>query len=321
MSGCTAYHPATSSLAAALALSSTNFNFKTVTVGQTATQTLHVSNSGSVPLQITGLSLPDAVFVISGPSVPRVILPNMSLDYTLSFTPTATGNATASLTITTNSANSVASVSLAGVGQKNSANADVQLSPSSFTFPSLALQTTATKSVTLQNTGETSVTLSGITVLGAAFGYSDLSPGFTLTPNQSVTFQVWFRPTVKGPASAIISILSANLVAPAIMALAGDGVASTTGTPPPTTPPTSTQHTVHLTWNAGSSNIAGYRVYRSQSTSGGLQSITSALVSSTDYDDGTVDSGTTYYYAVTDVDSSGDESGYSNEATAVVPSP
>jgi hypothetical protein len=319
MSGCTAYHPATSSLAAALTLSSTSFNFKSVTVGQTATQTLHVSNSGSAPLQITGLSVSDAVFVISGPSVPRVILPNMGLDYTLSFTPTASGTATASLTITgtTNSANSVASVSLAGVGQKNSASASVQLSPSSLTFPNLALQTTATKNVTLQNTGDTNVTLSGITVLGSAFGYSDLSPGFTLTPNESVTFQVWFRPTVKGPASAILSILSANLVTPATMALAGDGVTSTSTPNPP--PPT--QHTVHLTWNASGGNVAGYRVYRSQSANGGLQSITSSLVSSTDYNDTTVDSGTTYYYAVTDVNSSGEESTYSNEATAVVPSP
>ncbi len=41
----------------------------------------------------------------------------------------------------------------------------------------------------------------------------------------------------------------------------------------------------------------------------------------TTYVDSTVQSGTTYYYVVTAVSSSGAESSYSNQATAVVPTP
>jgi hypothetical protein len=318
LSGCASYQPPTAQSQPALTLSSTLFNFKTVVLGQTLTDTLHVSNSGGAPLRITGLSLSDKQFVISGPSVPRVVLPNMSLDYSLSFTPSVAGNVSAALKISSNAVNTVASVSLSGSGQKVLATA--QVSPASINFGTLTVQSTTTKNVTLQNSGDVNITLSGITVVGAGFGFTNLSPGYSLAPNQSVTFQVWFRPTAKGSASGKLSILSANLATPPVITLAGDGASSTSSpTPPPA--PTPVQHTVHLSWEGSSSPVAGYHIYRSEFTKGGFQLISSSLVSATDYDDATVDSGTTYYYAVTTVADSGAESAHSNEATAVVPTP
>lgn len=299
-----------------MALSATSFDFKTVVLGQTATQTLHVSNSGTAPLSITGLSVSDKQFVIAGPSVPRVVLPNMGLDYTLSFTPSAAGADAATLQIASNATNFVASVSLSGTGEKVIAAA--QVSPAAVNFGTLTLQTTSTKNVTLQNSGDVNITISGITVAGAGFGFSNLSPGYSLSPSQSVTFQVWFKPTVSGPSSGTVSILSANLSSPETLSLSGTG---TTSTPTPTPTPTPLQHTVHLSWTASSSSVAGYRVYRSLSVGSGFQPITSSLVPSDLYDDATVVSGTTYYYQVTAVDSAGIESNDSNEATAVVPTP
>jgi fibronectin type 3 domain-containing protein len=41
----------------------------------------------------------------------------------------------------------------------------------------------------------------------------------------------------------------------------------------------------------------------------------------TSFVDGSVQSGQTYYYVVTAVDTSGTESGYSNQVQAVIPSP
>jgi hypothetical protein len=315
--GCAGYTPPKSIASASLTVSANSLNFKTVILGQTVTQTLHLSNSGTAPLQISKLGISDSQFEITGPSVPRVVLPNMGLDYSLSFTPKSAGSATAALTIQSNANDSLASVSLAGVGEKMIAT--VEVSPASLNFGNLNLQTTASKNVTLQNTGDVNVTVSGITVAGSGFGYSDLSPGFSLAPAQSVTFQVWFKPQVKGAASGTVSILSANLSSPASLALAGDGVTATSSPTPPTTPPV--QHTVQLSWSPSTSAVVGYDVYRSQSANSGFQKITGSPVTSTDYDDSTVDSGTTYYYAVTAVNSSGEQSSYSNETSAVIPTP
>ncbi|GAC1434485.1 MAG: hypothetical protein NVS1B11_34460 [Terriglobales bacterium] len=80
------------------------------------------------------------------------------------------------------------------------------------------------------------------------------------------------------------------------------------------------QHSVALTWNAStSSGINGYNVYRGSHTGGPYGKINSALDSSTALTDVNVVSGQSYYYVVTAVDSSGTESGYSNEVAALIP--
>jgi fibronectin type 3 domain-containing protein len=76
---------------------------------------------------------------------------------------------------------------------------------------------------------------------------------------------------------------------------------------------------VALTWNASTSTVAGYNVYRSTVNGGSYTKINSSLVSALNYTDSTVQNGTTYYYVTTAVDSSGNESAFSNQASAAIP--
>lgn len=323
LGGCAGYVPAASNpttTQSGLAVSPSSLNFNSVVVGQTLTQTIHISNTSKTPIQISSLKVSAKDFVITGPSVPRTILPATGLDYTLSFTPSAAGSQTASVSIGSSATSAPATVPLAGVGAK--ATAAVQLNPNSVNFGALVLQTTGTKNITLQNSGDVSVKISGVTVAGAGFGYADLSPGFSLSPNQTVTFQVWFKPAVKGVASGTVSIISANLSSPASLSLSGTGVTSTTPSPTPTPTPTPspspTAHTVHLSWSPSSSSVVSYRIYRGQ-VSGGPYPNTVSSVDALSFDDSTVVDGNTYYYVVTAVDSAGAESAYSNQTSAQVP--
>jgi len=63
----------------------------------------------------------------------------------------------------------------------------------------------------------------------------------------------------------------------------------------------------------------GYNVYRTTTSGSGYVLVSGSLVGPDAYDDTTVQSGTTYYYVTTAVDGSGNESGYSNQAQAIVP--
>ncbi len=73
---------------------------------------------------------------------------------------------------------------------------------------------------------------------------------------------------------------------------------------------------ITLQWQASTeSNVSGYNVYRGTSSLGPYQQIASS-VNSLEYNDASVVTNTTYYYAVTTVDSDGNESGYSNEVNA-----
>jgi hypothetical protein len=310
VAGCASVTPRSAPSQPAISLSATSFNFNTVVIGQSSKQTLHITDTGSAPLTINSLTLNSSQFSFTGPAFPRTILPAQAVDYTISFAPTTAGSASASVQITSNASNSPASVSLAGVAEK--AFAAVQVTPSSISFGNLKLQSTATENVTVKNTGDINITISGITVAGAGFGYSSLSPGFSLAPNQSVTFQIWFRPQVGGSASGNITILSSNLATPASISVSGDGVTSTPA------PPSRMPHSVALSWGASNSSVSGYRVYRDDGS--GLSPLTSVIPDLT-YTDTTVVSGSTYHYAVTAVDALGGESPFSNEATAVIPTP
>jgi hypothetical protein len=85
---------------------------------------------------------------------------------------------------------------------------------------------------------------------------------------------------------------------------------------------TSQPHWVTLTWDAPASVPAGavvsYNIYRS-TTPGGRYAKIASGVPRPPYEDRVVTSGRTYFYVVTAVDRSGQESRYSGEVRAEVP--
>jgi hypothetical protein len=81
----------------------------------------------------------------------------------------------------------------------------------------------------------------------------------------------------------------------------------------------SSSYSVGLNWTASVSTVSGYNVYRGTTNAGPYTKLNSSLITSLSYTDNTVSSGETYYYVSTSVNSSGVESGYSNQATAVIP--
>ena len=81
---------------------------------------------------------------------------------------------------------------------------------------------------------------------------------------------------------------------------------------------TATGVAIDVHWSAVT-GAAGYNVYRSPLSGGGYTKVNDTPVTATDYHDASSDlrSGTTYYYIVKALDSAGNESAPSNEASAV----
>jgi hypothetical protein len=95
-----------------------------------------------------------------------------------------------------------------------------------------------------------------------------------------------------------------------------------TDTTPPAVPSglvaTSGSGEASLTWGAVSSgDLAGYNLYRSNTSIGNVEGLTpvngGSLLTTTSFTDTGVSNGTTYFYRVTAVDDSGNESGGSGE--------
>jgi fibronectin type 3 domain-containing protein len=78
-------------------------------------------------------------------------------------------------------------------------------------------------------------------------------------------------------------------------------------------------HSTTLSWGASSSTVVGYNVYSGSVSGGPYNKLTSSPVAVLTYKDSSVQSGKTYFYVVTAVNSSGGESTFSNQATASIP--
>lgn len=287
-----------------ISLSSNSINFGSVTVGSSGSSSLTISNTGGSDLTISSVSLTGTGFGISGITTPKVISAGQSSVVSLTFSPAATGAASGSLAISSSDpANPTLHVNLSGTGVTTTLT--LSFSSTNISFGSVNTGTPATQSETITNTGNSNVQISKITVSGTGYSLSGAGAPVTLSPSQQLTFSVIFDPTTAGSASGSILVTSNATGSPTTIALSGSGVVAVS-------------HTVSLTWVASTTSaVTGYNVYRSTTSGGGFVKVGSA--SGLSYTDSTVQNSTTYYYVTTAVDSIGDESVYSNEATAVIP--
>ena len=118
LSGCGGSLVATNTSTGTLITSLSSVDFGQVAVGKTVGASITLTNKGSGPVEISGLSLTGQPFSMSGGiSVPMTIGANASVAFTIQFDPNASGSATGQLTIASNASNaSSATVALSGMG-------------------------------------------------------------------------------------------------------------------------------------------------------------------------------------------------------------
>ena len=263
---------------------------RAVTAGQTAA--FSVANTGTAPFSYQWYKNTTA---ISGA---------MSSSYT---TPATTTSDSGSLfkVIITNSAGSVTSAS-ATLTVNAAPTASLTVNPSSLAFGTITIGAKSTIPATVTNSGTASITISNVSISGAGFGASGVSTGQILAPGQTASLSVTFTPSTTTGVTGNVTITSNATNSPTAVSLTGTGLQTVS-------------HDVVLSWNASASSVIGYNVYRGQASGGPYTKVTSAPVSVTSDVDSTVQSGSTYYYTVTSIDSSNMESGFSNETSAIIP--
>jgi Abnormal spindle-like microcephaly-assoc'd, ASPM-SPD-2-Hydin len=142
---------------------------------------------------------------------------------------------------------------------------------------------------------------------GQGYSLSGISFPATVPAGQSISFTVTFAPEAAGstPGSLVFDSNATN--SPTTETMSGTGTQS------------QSQHSVALSWDASTSQVIGYNVYRRIGSSGTYTKINPSVNAATNYTDTSVQSGQTYDYVTTSVDASNVESVYSNEATAAIP--
>jgi Abnormal spindle-like microcephaly-assoc'd, ASPM-SPD-2-Hydin/Cep192 domain 4/HYDIN/CFA65/VesB-like, Ig-like domain len=282
----------------------TSLGFGSVQVGNSQNLSEVVTNTGGSNVTISQDTVSGAGFSVSGFTPPVTLTPGQSYTFSLSFAPQSAGNVSGNLALVSSASNPTLSIPLSGTG---TAAGQLTVSPTTLNFNNVVVGTNSVLQGTLNATAA-NVTVASASSSNPEFVFSGLSFPVTIQAGKTATYSVTFTPQATGTANATLTFTSNASNSPTVQSLTGNGTA-----PPP--------HSVALSWTKStSSNIASYNIYRGTSP-GSYSKIASVLAPSTAYTDSSVTHGQTYYYVTTAVDSSNQESTYSNQATAVIPSP
>jgi hypothetical protein len=277
-------------------------SFVKVQIGDSSSFSIQLSNTGSKTLRITSKSKLGSDFSFGKFPLPVQIEPGASVELPVIFKPVARGQATGVFTLVSTALDPRLTIKLDGTG----VYPELAVTPPTLNFGNVTVGSTLKLEATL-TASNAAVTISSDPSTSPEFTLLGLDLPVTIPEGESLSVTIQFTPNASGTASAKAGFISNAADSPTIEQLTGTGVASAS-------------HSVDLTWGPGAEGIVGYNVYRGTGQGGPYQQINTALDASTNYMDSIIVGGTTYYYVITEVNSQGQESGYSNVAKAVIPS-
>jgi parallel beta-helix repeat protein len=196
-------------------------NFGSVVTGSTSSaQTVTVSNPTGSAASVSSIATSGdfAQTNTCGSSIAA----NGSCTVSVTFTPTATGARTGSLTI--NAGGVTNTVSLTGNG--TAPGPVLNASPAGLSFAGTVVgSTSATQTVTISNSGTTAATVSGVSVTG---DFSQTNNCGSVAVGGSCTVTVSFKPTAGGTRTGTLTVTSNANNSPTTVSLTGNGISSTT---------------------------------------------------------------------------------------------
>jgi hypothetical protein len=190
---------------ASIDLSATTLNFGNLAVGQSATQTVTVANSGTDMLTVSAISVSGTGFTASGPHLPVSLSAGQSASISAVFKPTTDAKETGTITIASNAASSPSLIALSGTGMTGAA---LTVTPASIAFGSVTVGSEATQTVNLKNNGNESAAISKIAATGTGVSISGAAAPMTLAAGQIANLAITYKPTTAGALSGTVSITS-----------------------------------------------------------------------------------------------------------------
>jgi len=209
-----------------VAFSAPSLTFSQQTTGTTSpAQAVTLSNTGNATLTISSIGVfgANSGDFAQTSNCGGVVGAGSNCTISVTFTPSASGTRTASLTVADNASGSPQSVSLTGTGMAPT----VTLSPSSLSFGQQDTGTTsAAQTVTLSNTGSASVNISDMAISLPYFVETNTC-GSNLAAGTNCVINVTFTPQGAGTISGQLVVNDSAPGSPQICNLTGTGVQPT----------------------------------------------------------------------------------------------
>lgn len=208
-----------------------NLAFGSVSVGQSATAILTISNSGNATLTWSGLAsgTPCITASPSSGSVPA----GGTASATVTFAPAAASTYSGTITVTSDATGGTNTVAFSGTGVKGGSS---QPSPTrvirvtgNLTFGNVSVGQSRTLNITIANTGNAKLTWRGLTASGSIRPVLTANPAKgTVAPGASVKVGVRFTPVSVATYSGTVTVDSDATSGPSSIPATGTGTAPAT---------------------------------------------------------------------------------------------
>ena len=287
-----------------LALTPASLRFGKVAIGQRSVRSVTITNASDFDITLSQVVLQAGDFTLRGLDLPLTLASGERFTFSGVFAPRSHGDTSGTVSFVSDASsmvNPILTLLVAGTGTDGG---QLTVSPTLMDFGTVSMGSFATQAGTLSASGDP-VTISSATSSSSEFTFSGLNFPLTIPVGGVQEYTVTFTPQNDGAVLANLSFVSDASDSPTVQSLTGIGAVG---------------HSVDLSWNASTSqDVIGYNVYRGTTSGGPYQKINPVLDPSTVYTDTNVGNGNTYYYVATAINSSDQESVYSNEAQAVIP--
>ncbi|MFZ0802621.1 MAG: choice-of-anchor D domain-containing protein [Terriglobales bacterium] len=196
--------------------------FGKVVTGQSQTQPVTLTNSGSTSVTVSGVNVSNTAFTVNNLTLPQTLVAGQSVNFSVTFTPSTTGVVDGVVSFTSNAPNNPLNLDVSGKGVNDWG---LQASPASLNFGNVLVGSSSMLPMTVINTGTTSETVSMGQVGGPGYSVSGVTLPLTLEAGQSFTFSVTFAPKAVGV--SLGSILASSPLSPTLtIPLSGTGGAA-----------------------------------------------------------------------------------------------
>jgi hypothetical protein len=195
--------------------------FPATPVGTSAQAAFDLTNTGSGPGSITGITITPGAFSLAGtPLFPQPVAAGLTLPITLVYKPTAVATDTGQIQVTFGTGAPV-TINLQGSGSSPSLTYQVLQGSTATTIapggtvplPNTNVGQTSSVVIRILNTGNSTGTVSSVNLSGQGYSLTN-QPALpqTLAPNGSITFTLNFSPTQPGTAQGSLFINSDTLL-------------------------------------------------------------------------------------------------------------
>lgn len=218
-------------------------NFGDVAPNSTRDLTLALRNRGNAPLTVSAIGVSNNTYRIVSPAPPFNVAPAGEQPVVMRFAPTAAGNFTGSLVLSTNDpARPSMIVPLSGTSTVSTGGGPVdpppppvggvEVAPAQLDFGDKPIQQTHELSFAISNSSRTEIRVTSLTIDNTVFYLPDDRP-FALAPSSQRVVNVRFAPAVTGFQSGVLAIATTDTNRPSInVPLTGVGAAITAVAPP-----------------------------------------------------------------------------------------